>query len=74
MLRHDRWKLVVHHGAPASGRARTGELYDLATDPDELTNLWEDGAARQARADLQEKLLDVLVAAEDRSNPRLAHW
>ncbi|MDQ0643511.1 sulfatase-like hydrolase/transferase [Microbacterium murale] len=74
MLRHDRWKLVVHHGAPASGRARAGELYDLENDPDELTNLWDDDARRQVRADLQEKLIDVLVASEDRSNPRLAAW
>jgi arylsulfatase A-like enzyme len=74
MLRHDRWKLVVHHGPPASRRARTGELYDLEADPDELTNLWEDDAARRTRADLQEKLVDVLVAVEDRSSPRIADW
>ncbi|CAM3400010.1 sulfatase-like hydrolase/transferase [Occultella aeris] len=74
MLRHDRWKLVVHHGRPATARAYTGELYDLQADPDELTNLWDDEAYRSTRGALQEKLIDVLVATEDRSNPRLAHW
>ncbi|MFW5474933.1 sulfatase-like hydrolase/transferase [Knoellia sp. CPCC 206450] len=74
MLRHDHWKLVVHHGSPASARARTGELYDLDADPQELTNLWADADHAGTRADLQSLLLDVLVATEDRSRPRLAHW
>jgi choline-sulfatase len=74
MLRHDRWKLVVHHGPPASARERTGELYDLVADPDELTNLWRDPAHRDIRTSLQELLIDVTVAIEDRSRPRLSHW
>lgn len=74
MLRHDRWKLVVHHGQPASTRKRTGELYDLEADPAELVNLWSDPWHAQTRAELQELLLDVLVATEDRSRPRLSHW
>ncbi|TQM10858.1 sulfatase family protein [Pseudonocardia kunmingensis] len=74
MLRHDRWKLVVHHGAPASRRERTGELYDLESDPDELVNRWADPGHRDVRVELQELLIDVLVGVEDRSRPRLAHW
>lgn len=74
MLRHNRWKLVVHHGQPASGRDRTGELYDLADDPGELANRWDDPAYRETRTALQEKLLDVLVATEDRSRRRVSHW
>ena len=74
MLRHDRWKLVVHHGDHASTRARTGELYDLVADPAELTNLWDDRAHAADRLALQEKLLDVLVATEDRTQPRDAFW
>ncbi|HEX3002972.1 MAG TPA: sulfatase-like hydrolase/transferase [Angustibacter sp.] len=74
MLRHDRWKLVVHHGAPATARERSVELYDLEADPSELTNLWSDPAHAQTRASLCELLLDVLVSTEDRSQPRLSDW
>ncbi|TDE03091.1 sulfatase [Jiangella asiatica] len=74
MLRHDRWKIVVHHGDPATARPRTGELYDLANDPNELTNLWDEPEHHATRAGLQEKLLDVLVATEDRSQEREAAW
>jgi arylsulfatase A-like enzyme len=72
MVRHGDWKIVVHHGAPASDRARTGELYDLASDPQELTNLWDAPEAKEQRRAMQDFLLDVLVATEDRSRPRLA--
>lgn len=74
MLRRGRYKLVVHHGAPATGRARAGELYDLAADPRELTNLWSDPAHSQAKMELQEFMLDTLVATEDRTQPRDAPW
>jgi arylsulfatase len=74
MLRYDRYKLIVHHGAPATCRARTGELYDLAADPQELHNRWDDPAYAAVRLDLQERLLDTLVATEDRSQPREAYW
>ena len=74
MLRTDEWKVVVHHGAPSTTRERTGELYDLVNDPQECTNLWDDPRSGGRRADLQEHLLDVLVATEDRSRPRLADF
>jgi arylsulfatase A-like enzyme len=74
MLRTGRWKLIVHHGDPATSRTRDGELYDLEADPDELDNLWHDPAQAAVRTQLQERLLDVLVAAEDRSRTRLSNW
>jgi len=74
MLRTDRWKIVVYHGAPATDRERTGELYDLAADPTELDNLWNHPDHSGVRLQLQEMLLDVLVSTEDRSQPRLAHY
>lgn len=73
MLRHDRWKLVVHHRGAAE-REHTGELYDLIDDPNELTNLWPDREHRETRLDLYERLLDALVATEDRSASREAYW
>ena len=74
MLRHGRYKIVVYHGTPATTRPRAGELYDLQADPRELYNLWDDPAHRQTRSELQELLLDVLVATEDRSRVREANW
>ncbi|TDO51142.1 arylsulfatase A-like enzyme [Kribbella sp. VKM Ac-2571] len=74
MLRRDHWKLIVQHGSPATDRERTGELYDLAADPNELQNLWDDPLHRDIRTELQEFLLDVLVATEDRSQERVADW
>ena len=74
MLRHDRWKLVVFHGRPATDREHAGELYDLVADPGELHNLWDDPDGRQVRTKLYERLLDVMVATEDRTQPRKAYW
>ncbi len=74
MLRTDRFKLIVHHGQPATGRVRTGELYAMESDPEELHNLWDDPDYAEVRIGLQEWLLDVLVANEDRSQTREAFW
>jgi arylsulfatase len=74
MLRSGRYKLIAHHGAPSSPRPRTGELYDLETDPGELVNLWEDAAHRPVRLELAEQLLDVLAGVEDRRGVQLAPW
>lgn len=74
MLRTGESKIIVHHGPPASARARDGELYDLATDPGELINLWNDPDHAGLRQQLTEILLDVMVATEDRSQQRKAFW
>jgi arylsulfatase A-like enzyme len=74
MLRHGVHKLVVHHGGPATNRSRQGELYDLAADPDELINLYDDPAHAATRLALVELLLDIGVATEDRNQPRQDFW
>jgi arylsulfatase A-like enzyme len=44
-----------------------GELYDLANDPHELRNLWDELAFASVRADLTSRLLHRLIDADDRS-------
>ena len=74
MLRRDHYKLIVEHGAPATSRTRTGELYDLADDPDELRNRWDDSDLAATRMELERLLLDVMVATGNRAQPREAFW
>jgi arylsulfatase A-like enzyme len=50
-----------------------GELYDLARDPDELVNLWDDAASAPLRAVLMERLARKMVALSETSpNPTAA--
>ena len=74
MLRTERHKLIVQHGPPATSRLRTGELYDLEFDPQELHNLWNDPHSTDIRIELERLLLDIYVATENRSQPREAYW
>lgn len=46
MYRRDHWKLVVYHGH------NLGELYDLAADPHEFDNLWDDETYAALKAEL----------------------
>ncbi|MGH3447107.1 MAG: sulfatase family protein [Nocardioidaceae bacterium] len=74
MLRRGDHKLVLWHGTPATDRKREGELYDLAADPNELHNLWDEPDAASVRNELIADLVDVLAATEDRSQERTAAW
>jgi arylsulfatase len=74
MLRTGDHKLIVQHGPPATCRERTGELYDMRADPDELTNLWDDPAAAGTRIELERMLLDVMAATVNQHQPRESHW
>lgn len=74
MLRHRHHKLIVWHGEPASARPRDGEIYDLAADPHELSNLFHRPEHRELREHLKDVLIDVLDATEDRQAQRLAEW
>jgi len=55
------WRLSVHDGAG------WGELYDLANDPGEFVNLWDDPAAAPEKNRLMEKLARAEIAHVDRS-------
>lgn len=52
MLRSKDWKLVHSTGG------QTGELYDLTSDPHELTNLFDHPAFQKKRAELEAALFD----------------
>jgi arylsulfatase len=54
MIRSHDWKLVHYFGQ------ESGELYDLANDPNELKNLWNESTHRTTRTDLQLVLLEWL--------------
>ena len=65
MFHDGRHKLVVYHGQGL------GELYDLAEDPEQFRNLWNEPAARSKKADLMEQLLSAVVLSKDRGQPRV---
>lgn len=59
MLRTDTGKIVAHHGTDP------GELYDLATDPDEFVNLWDDPACAAMKSRLLKQLTDAIAFTAD---------
>ena len=56
-----RHRLSVYDGVP------WGELYDLAEDPHETGNLWDDAEAKKLRAELMEHLARTMLAGSDTS-------
>lgn len=60
MVRHDRYKYIYD---PLD---EVDELYDLETDPWELTNLARDPAYATVRADLRDRLLEWSIRTEGR--------
>ncbi len=54
-----RWRLTYWSGVP------WGELYDLANDPHERANLWDDPAHATTRAELTERMLRATIALQD---------
>ncbi|MFI2364582.1 sulfatase-like hydrolase/transferase [Promicromonospora sp. NPDC019610] len=58
MLRHGDLKLIVHSDG-------TGELYDLAADPTEVHDLFDDPAHAAARADLLWRMTQWMLRAQD---------
>ena len=67
-LRSREWRLTWYGGR------RAGELYDLAADPNELHNRWADPVCREVRQELEDRLLDRLLAAEDTALERQSKY
>lgn len=59
-VREGDWRLSIYHGS------EFGELYDLADDPDELTNLWDDASAAADKARMLLTFARLQVAAMDK--------
>ena len=68
MIRTDKYKLVRSHGRDE------GELYDLATDPDELNNRWDDPDYLEIRADLLAKMTDRMAETADPLPEQQGDW
>ena len=66
MVRTARHKLVCAHGLDA------GELYDLADDPRESRNLWDDPESAGVKARMMKRLADRMAFAADPLPPRRA--
>ncbi len=62
-----RHKITAYYNRPY------GELFDLATDPGEVHNLWDDPQAASLRAELLLKLLHAEMGAEPLIMPRIWH-
>ena len=68
MLRDKQYKLVVYHGHEA------GELYDLAADPDEFVNQWENPAYAAVKLHLMKQSFDALALATDVGPPQVTRF
>ena len=62
---NERYKLTVHRGQPY------GELFDLAADPDERLNLWDEPASQRLKASLMAQFLDADLRREATRYPRI---
>ncbi len=65
MLRTETEKIVVYHGTDQ------GELYDLASDPDEFENLWDSPDHQPMKLRLMQQCFDASVFNMDPDPPRL---
>jgi arylsulfatase A-like enzyme len=70
-IRTDRYKLIYYYGLVRMGHAPEAcwELYDLQTDPRELTNRYDNPAYGPIIADLKRRLRHLRTAYNDTADP-----
>jgi len=68
MVRTDDYKLVSVHGRDE------GELYDLASDPDEMKNLWYNPAYESKKCELLDELAFRMAETVDPLPERVGRW
>jgi arylsulfatase len=66
-VRSERWKLVHFKGSTE------GQLFDLAEDPGEVRNLWDDPAHGETRRELLDVIRDWLIESNYRTRDWMAH-
>ncbi|MEM7129035.1 MAG: sulfatase-like hydrolase/transferase [Chloroflexota bacterium] len=65
MYRDRQYKLVIYHGH------NLGELYDLQSDPNEFTNLWDHPEFQSIKLELMQRSFDASMLAMDRGPERI---
>ena len=68
MIFDGRYKLAVYHGH------QIGELYDLADDPHEFRNRWDDPALTGRKGDLLKRAFDATMLTMDKGSRRIAPY
>ena len=68
MLRTSDSKIIVHHGS------EPGELYDLASDPDEFDNLWNRSGAAGLKTEMLKRAFDASVFTMDPAPERVGEF
>ncbi len=69
MYRDQRYKLCIYHGH------QLGELYDLAEDPWEFNNLWDDPEYSGLKSDLMHASFDAaMLASVDVGSQRIGPY
>ncbi len=67
-VRTEQYKLAVYHGLG------TGELYDLAADPGERVNRWDDAGYAGVKTEMLVRLCDRMAWTVDPLPLRVAPW
>jgi len=65
---------VAHHTDPDSGEPASFSLFDLKLDPEQLNDLSNSPQHQNQLEVMIDQLIDMRVALEDRTEPRVAKF